>query len=376
MTTVAQIRWGKYDKYEGPYFPGTIPFPTASPEDPEVNKIMTVVTATEGGKLDAINMYDRCIMTASYIQWCDAAQMSVCDMLGVISKAGVSIEPVESAAHGAHGKAKLAWVSPAKFRWVMPNGELVDTGYEQRQIYFNGASGLQGQWPESNKAYARNMAAAMATVLSEPEALQPQIDFTAARIHWFYGTSTKSTLFAPYVDMSNPLIALARAAYVSFAANLPSVADKMYARTGTADFGSRDWLIRLLRNLTFGPGISIYPGRYGKIRPELERLYGVDLPDFADDLRIEKETSGLNADSPQLARLRVLGVGPYLSRALDVQRILLHLGYDLGPAKADGVAGKKTLEAIRRFQTANGLVSDGIVGRATRAVMVREATRI
>lgn len=53
----------------------------------------------------------------------------------------------------------------------------------------------------------------------------------------------------------------------------------------------------------------------------------------------------------------------------DLQRKLMALGYDVGSTGADGIFGRKTEEAVREFQRANGLTADGIVGRATWAML-------
>ena len=50
-----------------------------------------------------------------------------------------------------------------------------------------------------------------------------------------------------------------------------------------------------------------------------------------------------------------------------VQTKLNELGYDCGTA--DGVAGKKTTNAIKKFQEDNGLAGDGIVGAKTKEAM-------
>ena len=48
-----------------------------------------------------------------------------------------------------------------------------------------------------------------------------------------------------------------------------------------------------------------------------------------------------------------------------VQSILADLGYDLGSAGIDGDFGRKTEEAVKAFQKANGLNADGVVGPLT-----------
>jgi lysozyme len=52
------------------------------------------------------------------------------------------------------------------------------------------------------------------------------------------------------------------------------------------------------------------------------------------------------------------------------QQILLQLGYDLGPTRADGALGPITAAALRGFQTAGGLPQTGIVDAATSAALI------
>lgn len=59
------------------------------------------------------------------------------------------------------------------------------------------------------------------------------------------------------------------------------------------------------------------------------------------------------------------------SAVREYQEQLIKLGYDLGPAGADGTPGSRTEAAVRAFQRRAGLTVDGIVGPATRAALVR-----
>ncbi|MBQ1564899.1 MAG: peptidoglycan-binding protein [Clostridia bacterium] len=47
----------------------------------------------------------------------------------------------------------------------------------------------------------------------------------------------------------------------------------------------------------------------------------------------------------------------------ELQRTLKEQGYD--PGQIDGIFGKKTERAVKRFQKASGLKADGIAGRRT-----------
>ena len=51
-----------------------------------------------------------------------------------------------------------------------------------------------------------------------------------------------------------------------------------------------------------------------------------------------------------------------------VQCLLAYLGYD--PGAIDGIQGKNTREAVQRFQTREGLSSDGIAGEETRQALL------
>lgn len=50
------------------------------------------------------------------------------------------------------------------------------------------------------------------------------------------------------------------------------------------------------------------------------------------------------------------------ARCKELQTKLIQLGYDLGPTGADNDFGKKTYEALIKFQRDNGLVMDGLAG--------------
>ena len=82
MPEIQTVRWGSYGGYEGPYCPGLMKIPVADPDSPLEYKIASVIGATEGGHYDAVNMYDRCILTVGYNQWCDAGMFQAQWLLG------------------------------------------------------------------------------------------------------------------------------------------------------------------------------------------------------------------------------------------------------------------------------------------------------
>ena len=164
------------------------------------------------------------------------------------------------------------------------------------------------------------------------------------------------------------------AAYLSFAVNNPTRANK-HLGIGMKSFDgaawTKDWLIHVLKELTFGPRIAIYPHRYDAIRKPLERYYGLDLPDFASELKTWLADMGMEPTS----REDVLDEDPQdreptFTTVKEIQGLLISMGYDLGPSGADGKMGDMTKDAVIVFQGTHELEPDGIVGPATRKALL------
>lgn len=81
-------------------------------------------------------------------------------------------------------------------------------------------------------------------------------------------------------------------------------------------------------------------------------------------------TRGWTADdyaSSPVVQTAVLKQGSKGGEVKEVQRRLKQWGYYTG--SVDGIYGKGTIEAVKRFQKKNGLTADGICGRATYAAL-------
>lgn len=349
VTKVSDVGWGSYKSYSGPFFRGQrkFDFSRVNQGSDDSTKWMCVLAATESGSYDAVNMYDSCIMTLGMIQFCDARMFGTCNLLAACErKVPGIIAPVNSYA------AQVGYrFDVAAGRFYTTQGQLVETVDQQRKLYLRDSDG--STWPsEETRLYAKGWAAAMANVWDTQEARDAQTVYTGGRLPSFAMASVRDTLFK---GPTNKWIDTARAAYISFAANNPEQAWKQYTTIGAPSGDPQTWLVKLLRQLTFGPGFGIYPTRYNAIRPQLERLYDVDLPDTA---------SLLQASGPSVA--------PQPSRhwtVVEVQNALLGAGYDLGPYGADGVMGAKTTAALKAFQQSKGLVADGILGPKTEAAL-------
>jgi hypothetical protein len=351
MASVSDIKWGKYKSYEGPYYPGKCQFCCEYPGE-IANQYLAVITATEGGHYDAVNMYDRMIISVGLIQWGEAGIFAMSALLGAVKERNEYLfEPVQQVCQNANVTLRKYdnLAGPNKWRFVTSDGEMIDTVQEQQKLFLLNSTGAMGSWSQEDKAYANMWAAAVATMFENKDAQQIQAEFTTQRLMGFVLPEVKNLLFAG--KPVNNCHAAARAAYLSFAANLPAVAGKHYLKH-RIDCGDQEWghdrLVGMLRELTFGPGIGIYPARYNAIRPVLELLYSIDLPDFADDMKKQQSY-----------------------KPVELQQLLIRQGYDLGPKGADGVIGAKTQAAIRDFQQRSGLKADGVVNQALYELLAR-----
>jgi hypothetical protein len=222
-----------------------------------------------------------------------------------------------------------------RHRWRFHyDGDAVDTQVEQNGLFYKEGNGKKGSWSPELKEYAKKWAAAISTVWEDEKAQEVQVVYTSRRLMGFalpYARTVLDTI--PQDDMGYAF----RAAYLSFAANNPTWANKHLKRiigdTSTTPW-TQDWLIEILKELTFGPKITIYPHRYNAIRPVLEKLYGLELPDFSKELKTWKEGQphSLFYDTQE------------------VQQALITIGLDLGPWGADGKWGDKTTEATLTFE--------------------------
>jgi hypothetical protein len=355
MIDVKNIGWASYDVYEGPFYLGQSKF--VMPDSPTLSdKILATITATEGGSWNAINMYDRCICTVGLIQWCEGGQYSVSDMLGVAAERSMSLlAPLSNIM--AHARVTFKKNAKGRYRFFFDDarGE-VDRTDEQRQLFLRG-SGRKKSWTEDDKNYAKVWAAALAEVYAEPNAIATQRDYTTPRLYNF-ALPTALELFKAPEAKGSPIGQAFICAYLSFAANNPARADSSLKdalktwRTQNGPVWSPRWFNHVLERLTFASGVTIYPHRYNAIRPVLERLFGIDLPDRSDQLK-------------------------GLLSPIEIQDILVHtLNYDLGKSgpKGDGVDGqwgKKSTAALADFERRNNLDGDGLPDAKTNAALLK-----
>lgn len=331
MVAASNIGWSKYRGYEGPFFRGVQRFKVPA-RPTEEDRILAVITATEGGAYDSYNGYDGQICSLGLIQVTERAYYSVSSLLGALCREDKDmLTSMFSELSRKNLMFKPNHRGRYRFHFRDARSE-VDTAEEQKQMFFFRSDGTRGSWDEASKIYATQMAAAICNIFSHHQAREHQSKYMAERVRAYaFGNSKSVIKSAPNTDLGRAFTA----AYLSFAINNPTRANKHLSIALKSSRHTRwglDWFLDVLKELTFGPKIAIYPHRYDAIRKPLEQHYNMDLPDFADEL---EQWDQFKFDP------------------LEIQQALLALNYDLGPAGADGSYGKKTRAAMLSFEEAN-----------------------
>ncbi|WP_435112013.1 peptidoglycan-binding domain-containing protein [Nocardiopsis synnemataformans] len=101
------------------------------------------------------------------------------------------------------------------------------------------------------------------------------------------------------------------------------------------------------------------------------RFYPGHQPDAPRQMVFTQAPAGpMDLTAYRLRKRNTLYWGDQGTEVRDLQLELLDLGYDLGPAGADGDFGNATLSAVQSFQSTRGLSPvDGVPGPETRAAM-------
>ncbi|MCI0562994.1 MAG: hypothetical protein MN733_31340, partial [Nitrososphaera sp.] len=186
MATVADIKWGSYKIYSGPWTWGKHRFALPSnPNDDE--KAMAILSATEGCA-DGVNMYDRCVISVGFVQWCGSTFMVDAMLKAVYAHSPSLLDPLLPAM--AQTGASFNTFSNKMF--VNGPRGVVDTLEEQQKLFLLNSNGQKGTWDDASTQHAKTWAACMATVFENPEAQRVQASFTSARLRGFLLPFAKS----------------------------------------------------------------------------------------------------------------------------------------------------------------------------------------
>lgn len=280
--SIKDIGWGKYSSFEGPYFRGSRKY-VLPKNATEAQKRLRVVTATEGGSYDAVNSYDQCIISIGLIQLCEARYFLTSNLLHYVAETlspDHVLRPLQPALTLTKSTFKKNKAGRWRFHTINDDGSYTEvTTLKQQQDLFLGCSGKIGSWNDVAKNRAKLWAACMANIWENTDACMVQAEYLGARLPSYVVKSAKDVLWDDKNDEG--WVGATRAAYLSFTANIPATAAKNLASflaSTDLEKWSEDWCIGLIKQLTFGKSISIYPQRYDRIRPWIEDLWNVKLP--------------------------------------------------------------------------------------------------
>lgn len=362
----SEIKWASYQNHEGPYFGGRIPY--VPPQDPDfLDKCLQVLAATEGGRYDAINMYDTCVLTVGIIQVCErvyefSRMLGACTSgLGTMRKVFSQMPAPADFRQNPQGK----W----RFFFLDGRGE-VDSEDKMRIMFMGGSAGLKGDdpgtgkpyWSDDQKQHAREVAAAMTSLWEDPVMRDGQREYVKLRLMAYVRPQTKTILFSDPEE--GGWTGALKALVISYSANIPANADKLFLKAAAdpewaaADPERRFRIAAAVMALE--SGIGIWPHRYEAVSQSLTALFGVNIPKLS-----ELHPNGAGPDTSDGA----------LGNTAAIQRFLISKGYDLGPAKDDGIFGSKTKAAISDFQKSSGIPVTGLADQTTKAAMLASPDR-
>lgn len=303
LITPANVIWTSYKLREGPTFFGKKHYEL--PKDATIrDKFLKIVATAEGSHFDAVNMYDRAVVSLGILQWSEVGAFNASRLLGTVcTKLGT--RPVMSALRPALELCDASFSQTARGPWrFFVSGTEVATA-EQYQQLFLGCSGLRGAWGEptsDQRARARLWASCFANIWHDNAACAIQVQLASSELINYAFSDARKIMFGDVAEvMSRGWAGATRALYLMYAVNLPSVARNslLSAINKTiAEKWSRDWCVDVIRELVFAPKIAIYPQRYSAVKNVTEQLFCVELPSL-EELKDERVETTLNTiDSP------------------------------------------------------------------------------
>lgn len=325
-----QLVKGSYDGYEGLMYRGATPY-RATPSSEPLHKLVSVTCVTEGGTFEAANTYDRCVLSLGLIQLC-----------GVIGNLHPLMRKILEQVPPAELSPLVEWERTYGVRFLDSLRKTTQPVLAQTLF---GCDGKKGSWGPENYARVEELLRAICPVLGHPVARRIQLDHVASTILGYVMHDTQRILFQDLHTVG--WLGALQAAVVSFSANLPAVANRhflAYVAENGPPVDDAAYVMGAIDALTNRPKIAIYPHRRTAILPEIERLYGVRTK---------------TTPPPP----------PTAFSTVELQQRLTRLGFDPGPV--DGIAGRKTVQAVRAFQKSVNLPVDGIVGPKTFAALIK-----
>lgn len=282
-----KVLWGKYSKFEGPFYPGIINYNLPKNSTLE-DKTIKIVSATEG-RFDSINMYDKCIISVGLIQFCEANYYLVTKLFSEFCKKyGTNILDTSlTEIKQLIGYNPWFKDSDNEFRFHTKNGDKIDSLKEQQDLFL-GCSGEIGSWNEQAIQKAKLWAKCVAKFLQSKEMTVFQIEYLKKFIKQnytskFLNETLEKNKNTEFKDLSEAIYL----SYISFASNNPKNAKENLEITKNKNSNvlTKEFLVDMLRQMTFANSITIYKKRYEKIARELNLMYpSLSLPNTSDIL--------------------------------------------------------------------------------------------
>ena len=283
-TELAQIGWGSYRSFEGPMYIGNIKVPIASYKASFPQKVLSITAAAEGGHYNAINCYDAGLVSVGAIQFIDAGQFNVCNMVGLVAeqcgidKVNEVFEPVFKLTN-----AKFIQSGKGTWRFFHPQTGIVTTAAQQKLLYFGDANGnAKGTFTDKKKTLAKTWAMCMANVWTIPGAIDVQTSFTTDKLMTgFTWGNLKTELFSGDQDETG-MVGAMRALILAYAVNSPATVVKHYdiGKNNKHPKLTLEWCYEVLREIVIGGGVDVWKARWSAKKPYVDSMFQVSLPTY------------------------------------------------------------------------------------------------
>lgn len=339
---MSDVEWVAYGKREGPMCRGAHPhawdMPTSSArlaagQLRPVDVWLAAAMACEGGCYDAVNMYDRGIVSVGLLQWSEVGWRNLSRMLDFVVRNGGD-DAVRRALTPAL-ELTGARISPSGFSiiYTSQNGrgcyDSAPQGKHDDSItkeLFLGCDGFASSWTPAARRRALVWAECFRELFQNDDAREIQRRYATYELNNFVFPRAREILFDRMGNFEGtPMLHAVRAVYVSMAVNAPGIAQGIveeFSRSTKIPARSEKWCLSLLSALASTSSAPQFSRRYALSRPIAAAAFNVDLP---EDIRAVKTVSSITvfdgatrASAPPPAS-RAFEVEPIVPRIIELQ---------------------------------------------------------
>lgn len=277
---MSDVKWVKFKDREGPVVHGSIEY--SCPEMPsEDERILSIVAKAEGGRFDAVNMYDRGIVSIGLLQWAEHVG-KVSRFFGYAMERGAAspLTKIFQPMFDRTGVGLQTFQEGKHSRWRFSfQGSPVMTP-ESLQATFLGCDGVSSSWNDERRSMAIEWARTFHQALIVTRDYM-QV-YACQDMHGFVTPLVKSALFRTFTSETNALRA-SRALYIAMAVNSPGGAQKAFVAVSNdknVQLASVDWCQNFFNTLKQPNGEvpKQFANRYVRVKSLVESMYNVTLP--------------------------------------------------------------------------------------------------